>query len=256
MRSAADTERICERTGLALVAGPDHAYRIARASFGPLAPKPRGAADDAAEWSRFDTVGRTIYAAESRVTSFMELLAPYRTEVSRQRRALQTVADAMGIELEELWRQVVADWDESGRMKATWLPRAFREGRMVYELQFPAGWWVEITATETISALGDLMGESGLTLSHITGDDRGLTTAIATALREHIELDDGSLPLGIRFTSKHGRPTGESGRCWAYWLRSVDNGLAEPARVVSAQAIPVDDPDLLRAQRLCKIRSR
>lgn len=42
---------------------------------------------------------------------------------------------------------------------------------------------------------------------------------IATWIREQV-LDDGSLPLGIRFESKHG-----GGHCWAYWLRRRDDGL-------------------------------
>lgn len=46
-----------------------------------------------------------------------------------------------------------------------------------------------------------------MTLAHLTGDDRVLTTAIATALRDDVTLDDGTLPLGIRFLSKHGHPS-------------------------------------------------
>src|SRR5699024_12614350 len=73
-----------------------------------------------------------------------------------------------------------------------------------------------IAATETIAALEDLLPQSWptaegpleelLTLAHLTGEDRVLTTAIATALRDEVTLDDGTLPLGIRFLSKHGHP--------------------------------------------------
>lgn len=259
--------RICAKTGLALTAGPVRAFRIARESYGPLDPRPRTSESlspgegDSSGWSRYDTVGRTIYASEDRLTAYMELLAPFRTEVTQERRALQPVADFMGVPLEDLWRDVVAEWDEQGTMRASWLPRVFREGRAVYTLSFPAGWWIDVTATETIATLNDLSDEyeltsEPLTLSHITGDDRGLTTAIAQLLREHIELDDGTLPLGVEFISKHGRPTGSSGRCLAYWMREVDSGLDEPTRIVSSEPINEGDPDLKAAMGHCKIKSR
>lgn len=196
----------------------------------------------------------------------MEMLAPYRTVVQDERRALQPVANAMGTPLDELWEQVVAEWDEDGKMKASWLPRAFREGRGMYTLNFPAGSWVDITAIETISAIhdmfdGEIPSETGvlqgpLTLSHLAGDDRILTTSIATMLRNNVELDDGSLPLGIRLASKHGQPAGRSEHCWAYWMRNVDAGLAEPTKVVAANSIEEHDRDLVSAQRYCKIKVR
>ncbi|WP_157697084.1 hypothetical protein [Brachybacterium avium] len=196
----------------------------------------------------------------------MELLAPYRTDVSAQRRALQPIADAMGKNLDALWYDIVAEWDEAGTMKASWLPRAFREGRGLYTLSFPTGWWIDITATETITALEDLLPhpwptaegplEEPLTLAHLTGDDRVLTTAIATALREEVTLDDGTLPLGIRFLSKHGHPAQGTGICWAYWMRYVDRGLDEPATIPHRTRIREDDADLVAVQTYCKIKSR
>lgn len=196
----------------------------------------------------------------------MEMLAPYRTTVQDERRALQPVADAMSIPLDELWDQVVAEWDEDGKMNASWLPRAFREGRGIYTLNFPAGSWVDISAIETISALQDVFDgeipsktgvlQGALTLSHLMGEDRILTTSIATMLRNNVELDDGSLPLGIRFISKHGQPAGRSEHCWAYWMRNVDAGLAEPTKVLAENSIEGHDPDLVVAQRYCKIKVR
>ena len=50
-------------------------------------------------WSRFDPVGRTLYSTDDQLTSFMELLAPYRTEITGARRALQKDADAMGVHI-------------------------------------------------------------------------------------------------------------------------------------------------------------
>lgn len=259
-------QRICARTGLALVRGPARALRVARESYGPLSPPPRVESADPAAWSRYDTIGRTIYACEDRLTAFMELLAPYRTEIAAERRALQPVADALGEDLEELWASIVAEWDEAGTMKASWLPRAFREGRMLYTLTFPEGWWIDIAATETMNALEDRKPirwptatgslEEPLTLAHLTGEDRTLTTALASTLRHDVVLDDDTLPVGIRFLSKHGHPAGRSGVCWAYWMRAVDAGLDEPAEELHRQEITEGDRDLLAAQRVCKIKSR
>lgn len=268
------TNRICRRTGLALTSGPVVSHRIARESYGPLDPPPREAhtdpsielRDHVGSWGRFDTVGRTIYAADEPVVAFMEMLAPYRTKVSEERRALQPLADHLGIALGDLWRDIVTEWDQNGTMKASWLPRQFREGRAIYGLAFPIGWWIDIAATETISALHDLFGsrwprsegemDETLTLSHLTGNDRVLTTAIASRLRESVELDDGTLPLGITFTSKHGHPSGGTGRCWAYWMRGLDNGLPEPTVVKTSSSISESNMPFNQALALCNISSR
>lgn len=240
--------------------------RVARESYGPLNPVPRARDEDPRPWSRFDTPGRTIYATADRVTAYMELLAPYRTEISTKRRALQPIADELDMSLEELWEDIVRDWDEQGMMKARWLPRVFREGRALYTLELPAGWWINIAATETIAALHDLAEspwptEHGpltepLTLSHLTSDDRVLTTAIAEFLRESITLQDGTLPLGVQFTSKHGHPTSGTGTCWAYWMRDLDSGLDDPTKVLHTEALRADDPGLVTVQKLCRIQLR
>lgn len=104
------TRRICQDTGLALVAGPVSSFRIARESYGALAPKPREASDDPGNWSRYDTIGRTIYSSADRVTAFMELLASYRTDINAERRALQSAADAMGKSLDDYWNEIVTEW--------------------------------------------------------------------------------------------------------------------------------------------------
>jgi hypothetical protein len=260
---------LCATTGLHLVETPlIGSYRIARSSFGPLAPVERPAEPDGSldtdGWSRFDTVGHTLYSADDRVTAYMELLAPYRTEINGQRRALQKDADAMGIPLDEFWRMVVADWDQQGTMRARWLPRVWRDGRIIYSLTYPPGWWIDITSSDTLAVLSsaletelaDLGVTGGLTLAHVTGDDRSITTLIARWLRDTVTLDDGTQPLGVRFVSKHGHPTGGGGVCWAYWMRATDAGLPEPVVVSDQPAIDERDPDLLAAQRLCKIQTR
>ena len=261
--------QVCARSGLELVDNPMLGnYRIARSSFGPLAPVLRepelDGSLDPAGWSRFDTVGRTLYSTDERLTSFMELLAPYRTEINGARRALQKDADAMGVPLDKYWAMVVADWDQAGTMRARWLPKAWRDGRVIYRLNYPFGWWVDITSTSTLAALSahldseltDLGVTGGLTVAHVTSDDRAITTLIAGWLRDTATLFDGTQPLGVRFTSKHGHPTGGTGTCWAYWMRATDAGLDEPINITDEIAIAERDPDLKTAQEFCKIQTR
>lgn len=260
---------LCTATGLELIEGPGPGnYRIARSSYGPLSPREREAeADgslDTSGWSRFDTVGHTLYTTDDRLTSFMELLAPYRTEINGARRALQKDADAMGIPLEEYWAMVVDDWDQAGTMRARWLPRAWRDGRTVYRVDYPAGWWVDVISTSTLTALSHYLEDElaelgitgGLTVAHVTADDRAVTTLIARWLRDTATLYDGTQPIGIRFTSKHGHPTGGTGTCWAYWMRATDAGLNEPVAVTDETPIDEDDADLKIAQEFCKIQAR
>jgi len=130
----------------------------------------------------------------------------------------------------------------------------------------PASRAAQKPATETISALHDLFNAAWptshglltepLTTSHLTSDDRVLTSAIAEKLRNDITLDDGSLPLGVRYVSKHGRPAAGTGTCWAYWMRYADAGLDEPVTVGNAKPIGIADKDFNEALKLCKIRAR
>ncbi|TFB74134.1 hypothetical protein E3O06_07415 [Cryobacterium glaciale] len=243
-------------------------HRIARTSFGPLAPVLRelvaGVSIEPAGWSRFDTVGRTLYSTDDRLTSFMELLAPYRTEINGARRALQKDADAMGVPLDAYWTMVVADWDQAGTMRARWLPKVWRDGRAIYRLNYPPGWWVDITSTRTLAALSDHLDSEltelgvtgGLTVGHVTSDARAITTLLAGWLRDTVTLFDGTQPLGVRFISKHGHPTGGTGTCWAYWMRATDAGLNEPIDITDEIAIAEGDVDLKKAQAFCKIQTR
>jgi hypothetical protein len=260
---------VCSLSGLELVDGPAPGnYRIAISSFGALSPKEREPEPDGSldtkGWSRFDTVGRTLYSTDDKLTAYMELLSPYCTEINQTRRALQKDADAMGIPLEEYWAMVVADWDQAGTMRARWLPKAWREGRALYRLNYPAGWWVDMTSTSTLTALSrhleDELADLGitgrLTTAHIAGDDRAITTLIATWLRDTVTLFDGAQPLGVRFISKHGHPPGATGTCWAYWMRATDAGLDEPVDIIDEATIDENDADLKTAQEFCKIQTR
>jgi hypothetical protein len=151
----------------------------------------------------------------------MELLAPYCTEINGARRALQKDADEMGVSLDDYWAMILA-----------------------------------ALSSHLEAELAELGVSGTLTLAHVTGDDRAITTLIASWLRDTVTLFDGTQPLGVRFTSKHGHPAGSAGRCWAYWMRAKDAGLPEPVRVLAEEPIGENDQDLSVAQKFCKIQTR
>lgn len=254
---------ICENTGFALVRSPAApTFRIAQSKHGPLNPLIRVAGNrQRTTWGRFDAVGRTIYSADDRVTAYLELLAPYRLEIEGERRGIQSLAERVGESPELLWSRVLADWDQSGYGDFPWLPTSFRAGRVVYAISYPDGWWIDMSHRATVSsliALGRTWPRfngryiSALTMSNIVGDDRMLTTSIATYLRDKVQLGDASQPLGIRYISKYGSSSAEQDYCWAYWLRDEDGPSSLP-NVDDRKPITADDPDFLAAQKLCGI---
>ncbi|MGC2941830.1 MULTISPECIES: hypothetical protein [unclassified Brevibacterium] len=192
----------------------------------------------------------------------MELLAPYRQEIGERRRALVPLAEALERDVDELWTDIVTEWDQLGKEDAGWLPTNFHTNRAIYTIQFPTGWWIDATASETIAALSEKFADrltmlhEPLTMSHLTGDDRNLTSAIAEVLRDQVVLDDDTKPLGIEFLSKHGSSSAGSGVCWAHWMSDDRNQSTPQLQVVGKDAIDPNDTDLALAQRYCGIRLR
>jgi len=241
--------RTCTKTGLALVTGAVTAYRVAKESYGPLGPQERGSfTEDRSGWYRYDTPGRTVYAAEDERTAFLEALSWARL-TSQHANYLEKSAEFFGIDVAALRAEVEEDWQRNGNMAPGWIPANWRNGRLLYHLRFAAGSWVDIDHGDTIASLNEQLGRElyelgvteSLTLSEITGARRDITTLLATWLREQV-LDDGSYPLGIRFLSKHGATGQGHGHCWAFWLRRADVGLSgDPVQVEQGQEIALND---------------
>lgn len=243
-------KRVCGTTGLAIETGALEGFRIAKSSYGPLAPlqRPPVPPDEQLRdsWSRFDTVGSTVYLANTKRTAYLETLAPIR--IGREfGNAVAFAARTFGITLTAAHQMVEDDWAANGNMVPGWLPAAWRDGRLMYKMEIPApAQWVDLTADETVAVLNreigaqlEHLGESEITLGTFTGRNRLATTSIADWLRDQV-LDDGSYADGIKFHSKYG-----SGTCWAYWLRRKDLGLSDdPVNVISEQEIMANDLDL------------
>lgn len=172
---------------------------------------------------RFDTIGRTVYFADQATTAFAEVLQEFRAV----RVALQADADSIGVTVEEYMTKVRTQAIANGRERPWAVSVDWQMSRCLHRVAMPAnGWWVQIDHKETLNRLGlDLAGplkQAGvplLTLSGTTGENRAVTTLLAEHVRG-LTLFDGSLPLGIQFTSKSGY-----GICWAWWDRRADDGL-------------------------------
>lgn len=256
--------RICGKTGLALVDGPVSAYRVAKESYGPLNPQERGLlSDDRSTWYRFDTPGRTIYAAEDPTTALLEALSWARMTVSHDAYLRKTAA-FFGEPVEAIRREVEEQWHANGHMIPGWIPANWRDGRLLYSLRFKPGPWVDIAHSETLAALNGALGsllydvevEETLTLAEVTSGRREVTTILASWIRDQL-LDDGSYPMGIRFPSKHGAVGQGHGYCWAFWLRRADVGLTDdPVTADAGTQIRGKDPAYTYALERHGIRSR
>lgn len=259
------TARVDSATGLHLVSSPTApVYRIAKSSYGPMNPPVREESKRRT-WNRWDTPGRTVYASDSAGTAYIEALAWAHEEAASRDRAIRKTAELFGVSPKKAHEMVEADWLKAGNMQPSWLPTIWRDGRRMYQLMLPDGWWVDVMSSNTLSAISagledDLLkrGINGtLTVSEVTSNDRRLTTRIATWLREEVTPDDGTQPLGVQFTSKYGRSGEAQGTSWAYWMRAVDAGLsAEPVVVDGGEPIELDDTDFKHALQFHHIQSR
>ena len=174
---------------------------------------------------RYDSIGSTIYVADSRQCAYAEVLLGFR----QQRAAVAKAAESIGWTVEDYITSVRAQAQENG-IDVPWaISVDWQMDRSIYEIQLPRqGWWVQIDDAGTLRALEGItpiapgMTERVqlLTSGSLSGEDRDLTTLLAHTIRGLV-LDDGSEPLGISYPSKT-----LTGRCWAYWDRRADEGLS------------------------------
>ncbi len=203
-------------------------------------------------WSRWDTVGRTLYTAATRRGTLAEVLQNLRQTAGLAH--LERLAKAMGGTLEKYLALVDRDAAAAGMMPRSQVPRSWRDARLVYQVQLPAScWWVYVEHPDTLGFLSastqavdrlQAAGHSGpIDRSHVLGPHRRITATIAALLRSTM-LFDGSYPLGVTWGSKLGY-----GDQWAVWLRQTDDG-ADPASdgvtvIGVGQVLAASDPDLV-----------
>lgn len=221
-------DRICVDTGFGLVAAnQSFGWRVTKDAYvqtsgitgvllnDRVGPLPAGNPD---RRGRYDSLGRTVYFADTAHTALAEVLQHLRVEVM----SLTKDATAVGMDIQEYRHALTEEWHDRGLPGPGEVPLEWQLASGLYRVVLPAtGWWVLIDCPATLNALSERMGGSvgQLTLGHVCGDDRVLTTQLAQVVRDLV-LDDGSVPLGIAFPSKTAY-----GRCWAWWNRRGDDNL-------------------------------
>ncbi|WP_238146731.1 RES domain-containing protein [Ornithinimicrobium murale] len=213
-------------------------------------------------WGRWDVDGhRTAYAADSEYGAYIEVLK-YLSPSPRLNVATRDVfPDDDSTEQPGTLLDVIrSQWDDQFTgFTVGKLPQVWRDERRLYELQLPwDGWLVDIEHSDTLTALNAriaqvLPPDSGdsrdvvdaLTRGHLTGESRRITTTVAAYIHA-VVLQDGSLPHGIAFGSKHGQDLG----CLAAWLRKMDDGHPtnlEPTKLTGTFTIDLDNETFKRA---------
>ena len=233
--TAAVEERVCADTGLWLVAASgETAFRVAKdrgrgvLSGWPnalIGPPPVGADSGKGDpRGRYDTIGSTIYFADSRRCAYAEVLVGFR----QKRASIAKLADTIGWNVDEYIAHVKQEALNNGVDLPWAIPVDWQMDRSINEIRMPGnGWWVQIDHANSMSALEyltpKLKGMNDqlqlLTSGTLGSDDRAITTLLAHCIRD-LTLDDGTTPLGISYASKT-----LVGRCWAYWDRRADEGL-------------------------------
>lgn len=240
-------ERVCARTGLVLrPAARQQIWRVAKSSYGALNPLPRDPHDDRAEWGRYDVAGhRTAYGASPREATYGEALASQRLKFKGDDDPSwgHLFDDPPPRGVDSLLDAIKQEWEREGYMPPGTVSGGWRHDRLVYELRLPhSGWFIDIERVESIAAISRALRANlaafdleHLSVGHLRSERRALTTTIAGWLRDQV-LDDGSLPHGVQFASKHD----STWTCWAIWLRALDDGkpvTAEPTKADSGTEI-------------------
>ncbi|NWL32089.1 RES domain-containing protein [Paenarthrobacter nitroguajacolicus] len=248
----------CPTTGLWLLpARRQTSFRVQKSSYPALSAPARSDETDRMAWGRYDTIGTTLYLAQTAECAFSECLAPFKRAIGTTD-PLQKDADALEMSLEDFYEEVASQWQEKSFMYSGTLPRIWRTERQLHivELPFP-GWWIDVEHPETMAAVEAAIPDTlkDLGVAHVdTGllrsNRREVTTAIADHLRELV-LFDGSYAHGIRFGSRHGGFVN-----WAVWLRNHDLNVSGGDGLVLLQESPIhfNDPDLEAASRRFKLK--
>jgi hypothetical protein len=253
--SSEDT-RTCRKTGLRLRAvREDRMFRVAETNFGAISAPERTVEEHRTQWGRFDSPGRTIYAAAEREIAYSEVLSPFKRQLGAAD-PLEADAAALDMTREEFLEVVASEWGERSFMGVGAVPASWRHNRGTYELYATgAGWWINLDHPDTLASLEQAMtsllveeGITALTTAILAGENRRITTSIGELLRR-CELDDGSQARGLQFRTKFG-----GSWCRAIWLPNEDEPWEPDIISLSPEPILVSDEALAHAAERFRIR--
>ena len=196
MEVTGEASRVCQRTGLAVVNQPDVAlWRVFKTADGPLNPPIRSGSPDE-RWGRFDVPGvATVYGATHSRGAYVETLAALAPADVDYAELFDDVAPGED--------PVAQDWSDMHLMPPGSTAAQWRRDRQLCEML-------------------------------LLRPDRVVICAVAKWLGEQV-LDDGSIPAGIRYVSRHG---GEL-PCWAVWVDL--GGSNDPDDVKPLVALHIDE---------------
>jgi hypothetical protein len=246
----------CRLTGLRLVPElGERTFRVAKPRYGALSAPERTARNARKRWGRYDSLGRTLYLAHEAETAFAEVLSPFKRQVST-RDPLEADATALGLTRDEFLEAVAAEWQESQFMGIGAVPQQWRADRRLYEITgVGKGWWIDVEHPDSIAVLEEKIepvllrqGVKALTTSTLRGENRLITTAIATLTRR-IELFDGSQARGVQFGSKYG-----GGWCRAAWLPGEGETWTADFVALAGDPLLLTDERLARASERLRIK--
>lgn len=240
----------CPNTGFHLVdAQPVRTFRIQKNPYPALSAPKRDLALAQVNWNRYDTLGTTVYFAETLETAFEETLAPFRRIIGDSD-PLTKDAAALGMTVEKYYELIESSWPENSFMHTGTIPRIWRDNRTIYTIQLSGnGWWVDIEHPDTMAALTNslaselkALGVKQLDTAVLRSADRRLTTTIGSFIRASL-IKRGARPLGVIFPSRHGGSLN-----WAAWMWGTDEGYPDldDYLMIDSASIQHNTPELVR----------
>src|SRR6478609_11501374 len=115
-----------------------------------VGPMPIGTAAGSDARGRYDSIGSTIYLADSRQCAYAEVLLGFR----QQRASVAKAAESIGWTVEDYITSIRAQAEENG-IDVPWaISVDWQMDRSIYEIRLPPqGWWVQIDDPATLRAL-------------------------------------------------------------------------------------------------------
>lgn len=210
----------CPTTGLVLLSDPVvPAWRIFQARFlSPVNPPVRNG-PVGKDWSRFDLPGcATLYGAGTRRGAYIESLAYANYQPTK------IPVHSIFPDLDPEEDPIAEEWRALSHMSPSNIPANWRVSRRIVDIRLcNRGYWVDISAAETVGALrrsapnwaagAYLDNPMLIDLAALTGADRSLTCAAAQWLAKQ-PVEDGKEICGVHYISKHGADIS----CWALWV--------------------------------------